>query len=215
MTVKELFDKAENGTLTWDQFQAAMGDAKFVDLSEGHYVSKQKFDDELAKKDNQITTLNGTIQTRDTDLAALQQTLKDAGDIEALKTASKDLADLQKKYDKETKDYQSQLKKQAYEFAVKDFANGKDFTSNAAKRDFIQSMLAKNLSLEEGRIIGAEDFVQMYSKDNEDAFKKPEEPKKEPKPQFAQGTGKKEPQKMTLSEMMKAKNDNPDAVIDF
>ena len=74
MTVKELFDKAENGTLTCDQFQAAMGDAKFVDLSEGHYVSKQKFDDEISKKDTQINSLNTTILTRDTDLATLQQT---------------------------------------------------------------------------------------------------------------------------------------------
>lgn len=215
MTVKELFDKAENGTLTWEQFQTAMGEAKFVDLSEGHYVSKQKYDDEIAQKDKRIEDLTTTIGTRDTDLATLQQTLKDAGDIEALKNASKNLADLQKKYDKETKDYQNQLKKQAYEFAVKDFANSKNFSSNAAKRDFIQSMLAKNLSLEDGRIIGAEDFVQMYSKDNEDAFKKSEEPKKEPKPQFAQGTEKKEPQKLSLSEMMKMKNDNPDVTFDI
>ena len=43
MTVKELFDKAEGGTLTWEQFQTAMGASKFVDLTEGHYVSKQKY----------------------------------------------------------------------------------------------------------------------------------------------------------------------------
>ena len=49
MTIKEVFDKAENGTLTWEQFQAAMGTAKFVDLTEGHYVSKQKYDDEAAE----------------------------------------------------------------------------------------------------------------------------------------------------------------------
>lgn len=214
MTVKELFDNAENGTLTWEQFQTAMGDAKFVDLSEGHYVSKQKFDDELAQKDKRIDDLTTTIGTRDSDLAALQQTLKDAGDIEALKNASKDLADLQKKYDKETKDYQAQLSKQAYEFAVKDFANSKSFSSNAAKRDFIQSMLAKNLNLEDGRIIGAEDFVQMYSKDNADAFviKKEES---NPKPKFADGTGNKKPDKLTLSEMMKMKNDNPEATFDI
>lgn len=217
MTVKELFEKAENGTLTWEQFQTAMGDAKFVDLSEGNYVSKQKYDDEIAKKDNQIGTLNTTIQTRDTDLAALQQTLKDAGDIDALKNASKDLAELQKKYTKETKDYQEQLKQQAYEFAVKEFANGKDFSSKAAKRDFIQSMLAKNLSLEEGRIIGAEDFVQMYSKDNEDAFvvQKNEPKKDEAKPQFTKSTKDEKPQKLSLSDMMKMKNDNPDATFDF
>ena len=214
MTVKELFDKAENGTLTWEQFQQAMGEAKFVDLTEGNYVSKQKFDGELGQKENRILELTNTIAQRDTDLATLQQTLKDAGDLDALKNASRDLADLQKKYDKETKEYQTRLSKQAYEFAVKDFANSKDFSSKAAKRDFIQSMLAKNLSLEDGRIIGAEDFVQMYSQDNADAFAKKEEPK-EPKPQFTGGTGDKKPAKLTLSEMMKMKNDDPNVAFDI
>ena len=99
MTVKEVFDKAENGTLTWEQFQAAMGTAKFVDLTEGQYVSRQKYDDDISTRDTQITTLNTTIQTRDQDLANLQQTLNDAGDINALKQASQDLASLQQKYD--------------------------------------------------------------------------------------------------------------------
>lgn len=214
MTVKELFDKAEGGTLTWEQFQSLVGESKFVDLSEGNYVSKQKFDNELASRDTRINDLQTSVTSRDTDLATLQAKLKDAGDVEALKQASKDLADLQKKYDKETKAYQEQLSKQAYEFAVKDFANSKNFTSNAAKRDFIQSMLAKNLSLEEGRIIGAEDFVQIYSKDNADAFKV-EEPKSDPKPKFAAGTETKKPEKLSLSEMMRMKNDNPDALIDI
>ena len=211
MTVKELFDKAENNTLTWEQFQQAMGESKFVDLTEGHYVSKQKYDDELGQRDTRITDLTNTISARDTDLQTLQQKLKDAGDVEALKQASKDLADLQKRYDKETKDYQSQLQKQAYEFAVKEFANSKNFTSKAAKRDFTNAMIAKNLQFEDGKIIGAEDFVQMYSKDNDDAFAKPADPK----PQFAQGTGDKKPQKLSLSDMMKMANENPDAKFDI
>jgi len=215
MTIKELFDKAENGVLTWEQFQAAMGEAKFVDLTEGNYVSKQKYDNELAQRDTRITDLSNTISTRDTDLATLQQKLKDAGDLEALQQASKDLADLQKRYDKETKDYQAQLTKQAYEFAVKEFANSKNFSSKAAKRDFTQAMLAKNLQFEDGRIIGAEDFVQMYAKDNEDAFVKQTDPK-QPKPQFVQGTGDPTPpKKLTLSDMMRMKNENPDVTFDI
>ena len=214
MTVKELFDKAENGALTWEQFQQAMGEAKFVDLTEGNYVSKQKYDDELSQRDTRINDLTNTISTRDTDLATLQQTLKDAGDLEALKQASKDLADLQKRYDKETKEYQNQLTKQAYEFAVKDFANGKQFTSKAAKRDFTQAMLAKNLQFEDGKIIGAEDFVQMYSKDNDDAFVQKED-RKDPKPKFAAGTEPKKPEKLTLSEMMAMANKDPNATFDM
>lgn len=217
MTVKELFDQAENGTLTWEQFQTAMGDAKFVDLTEGNYVSKQKYDNEIGQRDSQITTLNETITQRDADLKNLQTTLKDAGDIEAMKKASKDLSELQKKYDKDTKAYKEQLSQQEYEFAVKEFANSKDFTSKAAKRDFVQSMLAKDLKIEEGRIIGAEDFVELYSKDNADAFVIPNnDPKPQnDKPQFAGPTGPSEPKKLTLSEMMQMKNENPDVDINF
>lgn len=211
MTIKELFDKAENGTLTYEQFQKAIGESKFVDLTEGNYVSKQKYENELSQKEQRITDLSNTITQRDTDLQKLQDTLKDAGDLDALKQATKDLADLQLKYDNDTKAYAKQLKQQEYEFAVKDFAGSKNFTSNAAKRDFVQAMIAKGLKLEEGKIIGAEDFVKMYSKDNADAFVK----KEEPKPKFSQSTEPKEPKKLTLSELMKIKNENPDSVIDF
>ena len=197
MNIKDLFDKAENGTLNWQQFQSAMQEhnAKFVDLSDGNYVSKQKYDDELYQRDTRISDLSTTISTRDADLANLQKTLTDAGDIEALKAASADLDKLQKKYDKETKDYQAQLAKQAYEFAVKEFANGKKFSSNAAKRDFVGSMLAKNLTLENGTIIGAEDFVSMYTKDNADAFVVENTEPKSPKPTFVGPTdGNKTPE---------------------
>lgn len=212
MTVKELFDNAKDGTLTWEQFSEAMGEAKFVDLTEGNYVSKQKYDDEIGKRDTRITELSDTITTRDTDLATLKKTLDDAGDIEALKQASKGLADLQDKYDRETKQYQKQLAKQAYEFAVKEFASTKQFTSNAAKRDFTQAMIAKNLSLEDGVIIGANDFVTLYAKDNADAFATES---KDGKPIFVSGPQPKPKEKMSLSEMMQMKNANPDAVIDF
>lgn len=212
MTIKELFDQAENNTLSWEQFEAAMGESKFVDLTEGNYVSKQKFENELSQKEQRITELNATITQRDDDLSKLQTTLKDAGDLEALKQASRDLTDLQKKYDKETRDYQKQLSEQAYEFAVKEYANSKNFTSNAAKRDFIQSMLAKNLMMEDGRIIGADDFVTIYSKDNADAFVTKED-KKQPK--FSSSTQNNNPAKPTLSELMRMKNENPDAIINF
>lgn len=208
MNVKELFDKAEGGTLTYEQFVAAAGEAKFVDLKEGNYVSKNKYDNDIQTRDNQIADLNTTIQSRDTDLQALQDTLKDAGDIEALKTASKELGELQKKYDKETKAYQTQLNQQAYEFAVKEFAGTKQFTSKAAQRDFTNAMIAKKLQFEDGKLIGAEDFVQMYAKDNDDAFAKK-------KPQFTQSTEPKKPEKLTLSQLMQMKNENPDASIDI
>ena len=216
MTIKEVFDKAENGTLTWEQFQVAMGTAKFVDLTEGQYVSKQKYDDDVSTRDTQITTLNTTIQTRDQDLANLQQTIKDAGDIEALKQASQDLADLRQRYDTETKQYQKQLRQQAYEFAVTEYVNGQKFTSKAAKNDFRNQMIAKKLQFEDGKLIGADDFKAIYAQSDPDAFAvENPTPAPAPVPTFVQPTNNPAPSKPTLTQLMQMKNEHPDAIINF
>lgn len=191
MKLKDLFDKAENGTLTYEQLETAMKEAKanFVDLSEGGYVSKHKHDDELTAKDAQITALNDTITKRDADLADLKGKLKNAGtDATKLAELSTNFDTLQTKYDNDIKDYQNRLAKQAYEFAVKEFAGTKKFTSNAAKRDFIQEMLSKDLKMEQDKILGADDFVTAYSANNADAFVVEETPKNDDKPTFVNPT---------------------------
>lgn len=194
MDIKELFDKAEDGVLTYEQFTEAAKEAgaKFADLSEGGYVSKKKYEDEINAKSAEIETLNGTLSTRDTDLAELQKKLEESGvNGEQLAKITADFDSLNSKYKEEKKTYEAQLKKQAYEFAVKEFANDKKFTSNAAKRDFIQSMLAQDLKVENGAIFGAEDFAKHYAENNADAFlveKEPEPVVEAPKPQFVSTT---------------------------
>lgn len=171
--LKELFDQAEGGMLTYEQFMdlAKRNNAKFVDLSEGGYVSKNKFDAELEAKAKEIETLNGTISTRDTDLETLRKQLEAAGaDTTKLGELTSQFQALQSKYDTDSKNYKKQLQEQAYEFAVREFAGTKNFSSQAAKRDFIQSMIAKQLKMENNSILGAEDFVSAYAENNQDAF---------------------------------------------
>jgi vacuolar-type H+-ATPase subunit I/STV1 len=166
-------------------------------LSEGQYVSKQKYEDDLSTRVKEIETLNESLNTRNTDLEDLQKRLAEAGtaDAEKLTALSNDLESYKNKYETETKKYKEQLKKQAYEYAVRDFANSKNFSSKAAKRDFIQSMIAKDLKMEDSRIIGAEDFASMYSSENADAFINDEyfddydnEPALDDKPKFISPT---------------------------
>ena len=190
MKLKDLFDKAENGTLTYEQFKTAMETAKanFVDVAEGGYVSKHKYDDDLKARDTQISTLNETITKRDSDLNDLKGKLKEAGtDATKLAELSTNFDSLQTKYNTDIQDYQNKLAKQAYEFAVKEFAGTKKFTSNAAKRDFVQAMIAKDLKLENDTIIGADDFVKIYSNDNADAFVV-DNPTPDNKPKFTNST---------------------------
>lgn len=223
MKIKEVFEQAEDGTLTYEQFQAIVkeANAKFADLSEGEYVSKGKYENELASLNSQIETLNGTIGTRDTDLEALKKQLEEAGtDMEKLAALSNDFTALQGKYDADVKSYKEQLKRQAYEFAVKDFANRQKFTSNAAKRDFIQSMISKGLKMDGDSILGAEDFKAAYSSDNADAFvveaPEPEYVPEPPRPTFVESTPSvNNGRKLSLSEQMAMKNENPNFVVSF
>ena len=203
-TIKDIFEKSENGTLTYEQFEALAKekDAKFADLSDGKYVSKSKYDSDIKAVNaqiealnGQIETLNGTITARDTDLADLQKQLEAAGeDATKLAELGTNLSALQDKYDKEsyadsmyipekdTQAYQSKLKQQSYEFAVKEYANTQKFTSKAAKRDFVKAMIEKNLQMEGDKLIGADDFKSVYASDNDDAFVVEKEPEPTPAP---------------------------------
>lgn len=226
MNIKEIFDKAENGTLTFEQFEAIAKEnkAKFADLSEGNYVSKSKYDDDLGAKDGSIKELNDTIAKRDTDLADLQAKLKDAGtDTSKLATLQADFDSLQTKYAEDTKAYEQKLADQQYAFAVKEFANSKEFSSQAAKRDFVRSLTEEKLKMKDGAIIGADDFATSYAKDNADAFVTKAEPNEpgtpnngsgQAKPQFVGSTpGTTPTKKPSLSELMRAANENPGAQI--
>lgn len=225
MLLKEIFDKAtsENKSLTWEEFETIAKEAKvkFADLSEGKYVDRQKYEDDLAKKDVEITTLNDTITNRNTDLEQLKTQLANAGsDAGKLEELTSSLTALQSKYDADTAALQTKLSAQAYEFAVRDFAGKQKFSSKAARRDFTRSMIEKNLPMEGSSIMGADDYMKAYAKANSDAFIKDAPPApKTPDPQLivgsANGNDGKGGNKMSLSDMMKAKNENPDFVISF
>lgn len=171
-SLKDFFDEA-GGSLTYDELASAIksGGSKFVDLTEGNYVAKNKYENEVQSLTSQINELNGTLGTRDTDLADLKAKLEAAGaDSSKIATLTNDLAALQSKYDADTKAYQDKLNGQAYEFAVKEYAAKQQFSSNAAKREFIRSMVAEGLKMKDGNIIGADDFLNTYSQDNADSF---------------------------------------------
>lgn len=191
--LKKLF---ESGALTWEQFLAACNEKgyKLADLSTGNYVAKKKYEDELAAKDSTIEELNTQISNRDTDITNLQKQLEDGSKDNATKLAevTSQLSKLQGDYETAKSDYEGKLSAQAYEFAVKEFAGTKNFTSAAARRDFIKEMIASNLTMKDNKILGAEDFVAAYTNENADAFVS-EEPDPNPapsenKPTFVQPT---------------------------
>lgn len=212
--LKELFGET---SLTYERFEEAVKNQgkdklNLVNLAEGNYVSKSKYENELNDKDTQIKTLNDSINTRDKDLKDLKKQLEKAGTDETA------LTELQGKFDTLKADYEADKKKFAedmartkYESAVKEYASGFDFTSPAAKRDFINQMINKALTLEEGKIIGADDFYNSYKAENEASFvveKKEEQKPQQPAPELIKRDTTPPPEhKLTLSEQMKLANE--------
>ena len=171
--LKQFFENADNGVLSYAELEAAMKESgsKFVDLTEGNYVAKNKYENEIQTLTSQIEELNGAISTRDTDLSDLRTKLEAAGaDSEKIGALTKDFESLQAKYNEDTKAYEDKLKKQSYEFAVREFAGAQQFSSKAAKKEFIRSMVDEGLKMKDGQIIGADDFLTNYQKDNLDSF---------------------------------------------
>lgn len=190
--LKALF---EGGALSWEQFEKAVTDKgyKLADLSTGNYVSKLKFDDEIQTRDTKITDLTSQIANRDTDITDLKNKLSDANTDDRTKIAdlTKQLTTLQGNYDTQRTNFEKKLATQQYEFAVREFANTKKFTSNAAKRDFIKEMTSANLTMQDKSIMGADDFATKYQEANSDAFvvdTPPTPPEPENKPTFIQPT---------------------------
>lgn len=134
---------------------------------------------------------NTDIAQRDTDLTTLQEKLKNAGaDANKLSNLQTDFDTLQQTYNTAKADYEKQLAEQAYDFAIKENSAKLKFSSNSAKKAFMSDLKAKNLSMENGKILGFDDFVNAYKEQDAGAFitDNPSPKNDEPKPSFSTKT---------------------------
>lgn len=209
--------------LTYDQLAAKVTEGKLnvVNIADGSYVSRNKFDDTVNGLKSQVTDLQGQIAQRDTDLAGLNEQLTAAqADAGQLAEAQKQLSALQSKYDKDSKAWEAKNAQQAYEYAVRSKAGELKFTSAAAKKDFIREAIAQGFKMDGDTLMGYTDFVAKYQENDPGAFVK-ETPAADPKPAdptptiVLPGKSNPNPHKMSLAEAMKAKNENPNMEINF
>ena len=129
--LKALF---ESGALTYEQFTAKVKEAGFkvVNIADGSYISRNKFDDTVNGLKSQVADLQGQITQRDTDLAGLNDKLTAAkADAGKLTEAQKQLTALQTKYDEDSKAWEAKNARQAYEYAVRTAAGREKFSSTA------------------------------------------------------------------------------------
>jgi len=196
---------------------------RFADLSEGGYVSVDKFNAQVNGLNQQVKDLQGQLASRDTDITGLQEKLTAAtADASKLVEVQQQLTGLQAKYTRDQKDWETKTTKQRKEFMVRERANGLKFTSEAAKRDFLGQANVKDFQLDGETLIGYNEFFDKYKAENPTAFveEKPADPPADPpapKPNIVLpgNSGGTPGANKSLAEMMKAKNANPDLVVSF
>lgn len=96
-------------------------------------------------------------------------------------TARNNLSDVNKKlegYDPEwrtkaekaEKDAKAQVEELQKDFAAQTAAAGVKFSSESAKRAFLSDLKAKNLPLQDGKLLGFEDYLKSYRESDPGAF---------------------------------------------
>lgn len=196
---------------------------RFADLSEGGYVSVDRFNSQVNTLSQQVKDLQGQLTQRDTDIADLQGKLTAAQtDATKLTEVQTQLSGLQAKYKQDKDTWAADVAKQRKEFMVREKANGLQFTSAAAKRDFLSQANGKDFQLDGETLMGYEDFLTKYRAENPGALVDETPPAPQPDPAPAPkpnivlpGTPPAPPRGKSLSEMMKAKNENPDMIVSF
>lgn len=175
--LKSLF---ESGPLSYEQLveKATAAKIRAVNLAEGGYISVDKHNDKINQLTEQVNALNGQIAQRDTDMTDLQGKLTAAqADATKLGEAQNALTELQGRYATEKSELEGKLKKQAYEFTVREKAGGLKFSCAAAKKAFVQEAISKEFKQEGEQLLGFEDFVTKYKADDPGAFMaEPQEP---------------------------------------
>ncbi|MBS7225377.1 MAG: phage scaffolding protein [Clostridiaceae bacterium] len=156
--LKDLFG---DGSLSFTQFVEKLGAAdkvKLVNLKDGGYVGKEKFDTLQTERDGlktQLETANTTIQS-----------YKDM-DIEGIKQSA---ADWESKYNTDTQALRDKISGMEYDHTVESAVAGMKFTSMAAKKAFVSDLTAKKLTVQDGKLLGLDDFVKTYKEADPSAF---------------------------------------------
>lgn len=135
---------------------------RYADLSEGNYVSREKYD-------SRVTELTGVRQQL-TDANAAIQSYKDM-DIDGIK---KSASDWETKYTTDTAALNARIENLQKESAAKEFLSGKGFRSQLARKAALSGMMG--LEFKDGKFSGADDYLKKLKEEDPDSFLPEDDP---------------------------------------
>ena len=124
---------------------------------------------DVGEKQKQITTLTTERDTLQGQLTEANEKIKSYTDmdIEGIKQSAKDW---ETKYNTDTQALKDKLAATEYGHGVEAAVAGLKFSSAAAKKQFVADLTAKKLPLQDGKLLGMDDYVKQYKESDPDAF---------------------------------------------
>ena len=165
---------------------------KALDIGNGAHLSDDLIERIMSEQGKHEGELQSTITALTTERDGLKAQLSNANtaiqsykdmDIDGIKQSA---ADWENKYNTETNALKEQLENVQYGHAVETAVGGMKFTSESAKKAFMADLTAKKLPIQEGKLLGLEDFTKGYKEADPGAFAPTE-----PTPTFTTGSGQK------------------------
>lgn len=158
-------------------------------------AAKEDIDKIMAEHEKTVAAQKNTVDTLTTERDGLKTQLDAANaeiksykdmDIDGIKAKS---AEWESKYNTDTQKLKDELAAAQYGYSVKEAVSAMKFSSESAKKAFVSELTAKKLPLQDGKLLGLEDYVKSYRESDPDAFA-PEDNKL---PAFVRGSGNPNP----------------------
>lgn len=134
-----------------------------------------EYGQDFKQKDEQIETLTTEKEGIKKQLEEANNQIQSFKDIN-VEDLNNQIKEWENKYNQDTENLKNELSKKDYDYKLKDLTNKLKFSSNGAKRAFLEDLKEKGLEFnEEGVLVGFDDFKKSYEETDPDAFYQEEE----------------------------------------
>lgn len=171
-----------------------------------NYLTRAEHDKKIGKAEAERDTWKEKAETAEATLQGFEG-------IDPEKV-QQELADWKKKAEDAEAEAEKKLYERDFADALKQEMEGYQFTSEAAKRDVMSQVMTAELKLKDGKILGLSDLMEQIRETDQTAFVDEEQARLEKdkarftKPANGQ-TGAAGKGKVSMTELMKMKNENP------
>ena len=123
-----------------------------------------------------VTNAQGDLANKDSKIATLETQLKEANDkIEEFKDIDvvdikQQVEDYKTKFEKAEREGKEKLEALQYETALKDYMSTHKFASDRVKNSIIEDMKKKEFKLEDGKFLGADDYINQLKEKEPNSF---------------------------------------------